>query len=556
VASRDVRHRGLRRRLTRRVAAFVALWHNAKLRRLAVALTGSVIAEGIYAVAVAVFAYDAGGARAVAILAIVRPAVAAAVSPFAATLADRYPRERTMVVTDLARAATLAGMAVGAAAGADLVVYALAALLAVIATAFWPAQSALLPSLTHEPAQLAAANVVTGTIEGLGALVGPVICAALLVVAGPRELFLVAAAGFLLSAVVLAGVRVTGWQREESARTPVLGGFITIAADRGTRIVVSLFGAQMLVAGALNVLIVIAALRLLNSGESGVGYLSAAIGFGSLIGVVGAAALVGTRRLAAAFGLGLIVWGLPLALIAAWPTRWSALVLLALAGIGFTVVDVAGFTVLQRAVDDRVLGRVFGSLESVALIATAAGAGVASILNGLIGVRGALLAAGALLPAVTIAAWSRLHGIDDTSVVPTDRVEMLHRNPIFAPLPPAAVEALATRLVAEEHPSGTEIFHQGDRGDRFFIVTDGSVEIEIDGIPITEAGPGDYFGEIALMRDVPRTATARALGDVKLYSLDGPSFVTAATGHPASIEAAEAVIGSRLRFRSPSGGLF
>jgi MFS family permease len=537
------------------VAAFAALWHQPRLRRLAVALSGSVIAEGVYAVAVAVFAYDAGGARAVAVLAMIRPALSAIASPVAAALADHYPRERTMVITDFARAVTLAGMAAGAATGADWIVYALAAVLAIIATAFWPAQAALIPWLTHDPAQLAAANVVTSTIEGLGALVGPLLCAVLLVVAGPSELFLVAAGGFLLSAILIAGIRVSGWRRGESSRIAALGGFKAIAGDRATRTVVSLFGAQMLVAGALNVLIVLAAFEVLRTGDTGVGYLTAAIGFGSLVGVVGAAALVGTRRLAAAFGAGMIVWGLPLALLAIRPSTWSALILLSLAGIGFTVGDVAGFTVLQRAVDDRVLARVFGSLESVALVATAAGAGLASLADVLIGVRGALLAAGVFLPTVTLAAWGRLRAIDAVSPVPTDRVEILRRNPIFAPLPPAALETLASRLVPEQHAAGAEIVRQGEAADRFYIISDGSVEIEIDGMPVTESGPGDYFGEIALVRAVPRTATARALADVEPYTLDGTSFVGATTGYPASAEAANAVVGARLRFRSPSGGL-
>ena len=137
-----------------------------------------------------------------------------------------------------------------------------------------------------------------------------------------------------------------------------------------------------------------------------------------------------------------------------------------LAGVGYTIVDVAGFTVLQRAVDDSVLARVFGTLESVALIATAAGAGIASIVNELVGPRAALLAAGLLLPAVTIAAARRLHAIDKESRVPIDRLVLLRRNPIFSPLPPAAIDALANRLAPEEHHAGEEIFRQGDRGDR------------------------------------------------------------------------------------------
>jgi hypothetical protein len=531
------------------------LWRETPLRRLAVGLVGSVTAEGVYAVAVAVFAYKAAGATGVAVVATVQPALAAIASPVASTLGDRFRRERTMVATDLARAAILGAMAAATAAGIDWIVYVLADVLAIVATAFWPAQAALLPSLAREPAQLTAANVVVSTIEGVGGFAGPLLCAALLIVAGPPTLFLLGAVGFLASALTIARVEVAGQRREPHPHAPVLGGFRAIAADHGARIVVLLFAAQMLVAGAMNVLLVIAAIELLHTGKRGVGYLTAAVGIGSLAGVVGAAVLVGSRRLATGFGLGLVLWGVPLALIAAWPSRWVALAALVVAGVGFTLGDVAGFTVLQRAVDDRVLARVFGSLESITLIATAIGAALVSVANGLVGVRGALVAAGAFLPVVTLAAWTRLRALDASSVVAAEPVDLLRTNPIFAPLPPATIDALAARTVAEEHPAGTVIFRQGDAGDRFYVVSAGRIAIEIDGLHVTDAGPGDSFGEIALLQTAPRTATVRAIRDVRLFSLDAPSFISAATGHPASAEAAAAVVGARLRFRSPSGGL-
>ena len=131
----------LRTRLARRKAAFTALSHNPQLRGLSIALVGSVTAEGLFAVAIAVFAFDVGGAKAVAGLAIARPALAAVASPIASSLCDRFRRERILVTTDFARAATLCGMAAAAAMGADWVVYVLAAVLAIVATAFWPAQA-------------------------------------------------------------------------------------------------------------------------------------------------------------------------------------------------------------------------------------------------------------------------------------------------------------------------------------------------------------------------------------------------------------------------------
>src|SRR5204863_9787195 len=153
--------------------------------------------------------------------------------------------------------------------------------------------------------------------------------------------------------------------REGGALTEAMAGFRAIGADANLRLIIGLYGAQTLVAGALNVLIVVTSLQLLDFGKAGVGFLTAAVGIGGLIGAVVALALVGRQRLATDFGLGLVLWGLPILLIGIFPEPPIAFFLLGLVGIGVTVVDVAAVTLLQRVVPDEVLARVFGVLQTV-----------------------------------------------------------------------------------------------------------------------------------------------------------------------------------------------
>ena len=98
-----------------------------------------------------------------------------------------------------------------------------------------------------------------------------------------------------------------------------------------------------MVRGALNVLIVVIAFRLLHAGGGWVGFLSGAVGAGTLLGGFASMTLAG-RRLALPFGVGLLLWGIPIALIAATPHRVTALLLLAIVGIGNAVEDVTGET--------------------------------------------------------------------------------------------------------------------------------------------------------------------------------------------------------------------
>jgi len=274
--------------------------------------------------------------------------------------------------------------------------------------------------------------------------------------------------------------------------------------------------------------------------------LNAALGVGGLVGGVVAVTLVGVRRLAFTFGLALILWGAPILLIGVWAKAVPAFVLIAIAGLGLTIVDVAGFTLLQRAVPEDVLARVFGVLHSAFYLTGGIGAIVAPPLINWLGIRGALIATGAVLPAVTIPTFGLLARIDRTLRVPTAELAQLQAIPMFAPLPAPTLEALALSMTRREVPAGETIFRQGDHGDRFYIIDSGEIEIEIDGREANVLGPGEHFGEIALLRDISRTATARARKETKLYALERDAFLGAVTGHAGSSEEAETVVVARL----------
>jgi MFS family permease len=242
----------------------------------------------------------------------------------------------------------------------------------------------------------------------------------------------------------------------------------------------------------------------------------------------------------------MLLWGVPLALVGIWPSTPLALVMLGVIGIGNTVVDVAALTLLQRAVADEVLARVLGVLESVMLATIALGAILAPLVINAIGIRGALIATGALLPASIALLWRRLRSVDERGVVAAPELALLREIPLFAPLPLPTLEHLARSARRSRAVPGAVVVRQGDVGDRFYVVDAGRVEVAVDGHVSGTLGPGAFFGEIALLRDVPRTATVRALEETELVTLERDDFVAAVTGYAPSAAAADAVVGARL----------
>lgn len=517
------------------------------LRRLQLAWVGSILGGWAYLVALGVYAYDQGGAPAVGLVGLIRLIPAAVAAPFTASLADRFSRVGVMIASDLLRGALMIGAALTIAAdGPAPVVYALVALSTVTGTVFRPAQSALLPALVRSPTELTAANVASSTLESVGTFLGPALGGLLLAVSSAEVVFAANAASFLWSAFLVLGLRrfeparESGEGRRRRKGEGMLAGIATIAREPTLRTLVGLYTAQTLVAGAVNVLVVVTSFELLELDEAGVGLLYAAVGVGGLVGGFIALLLSQSGRLARDFGIGLALFGLPIALIGGLPIAVVAVLALAVLGIGNSIVDVNALTIMQRAVPDAVLGRALGALDGLLLAGLGLGAVAAPGLIEAVGAEAALVIVGVLLPTLALLTRPRLRPLDSTTSAP-EGTSLLRGVPMLAALPEPILERLARGAVPVSFAADATIVREGDVGDRYYVVRSG--EVEILG---RRFGPGEGFGEIALLRDVPRTATATATTDVELVALEREPFVAAVTGHASSQAAADTVISARL----------
>jgi MFS family permease len=530
--------------------AFRAIWENADLRRVEAAWALATFAYSGLNVVVMVYGYESGGASAVGLVALLRVLPGALCAPFTSVLADRYRRELIMLISNLLRAALVGVMAaVVVAGGSPWIVYALTALVGIAGSNFRPAQAALLPSLARTPDELTAANVTASTIQALGLLVAPGIACVLIAVVDTAAGFVLVGSLFAASALLVLRIRARSVPEKREETVPVAGrllaGFEALVEDPRLRLVIGLIALQTFVAGGLAVMNVVVAIRLLQFGKAGVGYLNSAIGVGGLIGTVVVAGLVGRRRLGGWFIAGISLWSIPLALVGIWPHKPVAILGLGVVGLANMLSDVAGFTLVQRAAPQSVLARVFGILEMTIYTAMALGSITAPAVISAIGIRASLIVFGLLLPACVLVFGIRLLRIDRAAAPPA-ALDVLRAIPIFAPLPAPTLEELAAHAFPVTVESGAYVFKQGDSGDRFYVILSGEVEVLIDDEPVRRQGPGEYFGEIALLRDIPRTASVRTLSETKLLALERSHFVHAVTGSPTSSEAANLVISERL----------
>ncbi|WP_176449925.1 MFS transporter [Geodermatophilus saharensis] len=535
----------------------VALASVARNRDLRLAQLSSLSAwtgEFLFLTAMTVYAFDTDGAVGVGVIGFLRVLPATVALPWLGALADRVDRRRLLVVTCGLRAVTAAGAGVAAASGHPVVVYALLTASTVCHAAYRPVLGALFPALCTTPEDLAGVNAVRSVLDGVAALVGPLAAAALLAGASAAAAFGVVALLAGIAGVLVAGLR-PGSPRPAAAgsragRTRVLvdvaEGLRELRRSRRAAEVIVLGGVQCVVRGALTVLAVVVAVDVTDLGRPGVGLLWGAFGVGGLVAAMASIGAAGSSRLGTLFGVGVALWGAPLVVVGLLTGSWVAVGAFLLVGAANALVDVTGFTLLQRLVPDETLARVLALTEAVFALALALGSLVVPLLVSALGDAGALAVTGGVLPVAVAARWAALRAIDAEIGVRKDRIVLLRRVRMLRLLPVPAIESLALRLRRSRVAAGTDVFRQGDPGDDFYVVASGSVAVLDDGREIRRLGPGEAFGEIALLRAVPRTATVRALEDTELAALSGPDFVSAVTGFSATSSTAEQLVRSYL----------
>ena len=527
---------------------FRAVLANRDLRRVELAYLGFTAAEFAVWIAVLVFAYNRGGTNEASFVAVLQLAPAAICAPFLALLADRHRAARVLFGGYLAQAA-----GVGVTAGAIAfeapvpIIYAGAVFYATVLTVTRPVQAVIVPSLARSAEELTATNVVSGWVESGAVLVASALTGALLAVSGVELICVLMAVVVLLSALLVA--RIDGPQPVPAegggGRSEAFAGFGALRRDSHLRVLMGLLMGEFLLWGAMDILFVVLAIDVLALGQGWAGYFNAVFAAGGILGGLAALSLVGRRYLAPPIAIGALTCGGGLVVIALWPSTLVAVLLITLSGAGRLVLDVACRTLLQRTTPSEVLGRVFGVLEGLEMGGLALGALLIPPLVALGGSKAALLGTGLLLPALGVLMMRRLIAIDRSAKVPLVEIALLRSMPLFAPLPAPAIEGLAHALEPVELPAGAVVMRMGEEGDRFYVIAEGEVAVSRGGETIARLARGAGFGEIALLEDVPRTATVTAVTDVRLYALEKGPFVTTVTGHAPAAQVASALVSQR-----------
>jgi MFS family permease len=551
-------------------ASLKSVFVNRNLRHMQLAFTGSLIGTWAYSTAVSVWAYGVGGAKAVGIFIAVRLAVMALATPFVSTFADRYSRKRVMIYSDLYCAILIAAATACLYAGTPaLPIFALAVLTSFGGSSFRAAQGAITPQLASTTEELTASNGTSSTLESLAIFVGPAIGAGLLAVADVEIVFLVNVASFAWSMYMVSGIRVAhaaadgadpeslkdavadAVQAEEEATegffAETSAGFRTIWRDKDLLITVVQGSAQTVVAGATAVFPLVMAVEILHTGAKGVGLLDSASGLAAIMGGIFAIARASKHKLGQDLTVGVFLWSFPLVLVTIWPSPVTAFAVMAFLGFANPLVDVNVFTVIQRLTPDAVLGRVFGAFETCLISTMALGSAITPVMLHLWGLRTTLAILGIAIGAVAVLGLPRMRSMDRRLEAPAG-LPLLQAIPMFGPLSPVTVDALARALVRVEITTGEVVVREGDESDRFYVIESGRVHVTADdGHLLREEGPGDYFGEIGLLRDVARTATITAAEDTVLLALEREEFLGAVTGQGEARRLAEDVVVRRLR---------
>ncbi|HET8784389.1 MAG TPA: MFS transporter [Candidatus Limnocylindrales bacterium] len=543
--------------LRRLVDVFSTLRGNSALARVEVAFLLATMVEWAGWLALVVYAFGRGGAGEAGLIGFAVGLPAILVAPVAAILGDRHPRSRVMLGAYLGQALAFAAAAAAFALDAALAGYGLGIVAMALVALTRPLLASILPEIARSPDELTAGNVASGLGEGFGALGGSLAAGVLLAVGGAPAVLVAGAGAMSVASLLVLRLAIEARVVERAAIRMAeadLSGVVRVAlhelgagaaamiADRRLVALSTLMAVTIGTLGALNVLIVIVAIDVLGFDEEAAGYLAAVTGVGALLGSLAATSLIGRERIAAPMLVSIVGFAIAVGAVGLGSTVVPVAIALVVTGIGWSVAWVAATTMIQRLVGDDVMTRVFGVNESLQTGAEALGGLVVPILVVAVGPHGALLALGGFLAVAALVFAPMLLRADRIDPAILRDVAIVRAVPMFMPLSAPVIERLAAYAEHSTAATGSPIVREGDAGDRFYIVIDGRVRVSSGGRDARELGAGASFGEIALLRDVPRTATVEAVEPTELLAIRREPFLEALTGQARSRAVAADVV--------------
>jgi MFS family permease len=554
------------------VAVFRTAFENPILRRVGFAYFTFHGAEyGIW-IALLVFAYGHGGSTAGMLMMLIELTPCILLAPFIGAIADRRRPTHVLCVGYGSQTLAIVGVALAIAMRVPTpVVFILAPLTTLTLMVTRPTHAALLPTIVRTPEELTAANVMGGWSDGAASLVGPVVVGVMFAWRGAWLAVFSMAGLTLVSTVLIASVigpvaavssdstlpkreaasgrgrgvidRVGGARETLAAvRSRTAANVITTLRHPQMRVLLTLQTFYYMLLGSLDLLCVILAVEYLHMGRGGAGFLNAAVGGGALLAGFITAFLVGRRYIANLMTLTLAISVACLAVIGTIRSVGPVVIILGAVGLFGMVFSVSAQTLLLRSVPSDSIAGTFSILEAFLNFGLALGAVMVRVAMAVGGLRLALFAPAIIALVLISGTWHRLREIDVAATVPQVEIQLLRSNPIFAALSAPSIEALARGVEPVTQSAGTVVFTEGDSGDCYYAVADGQLSVTRQGRVVQTLSRGGGFGELALVRDIPRQATVTATTDALLYRIYKESFIETLTGHASAALAAEEII--------------